>query len=150
VRDSPERGTLAVMVSGSGAAFAEVALWLGRVGTTVEFIGEKVGAAQPLKLLNNLLSMTAFRITGEAIVMGVKAGLDPEVMLRVINAGSGRNSATADKFPKAVLTRTFEIDSLTSITAPRVVSILRWRGIVNEHSICQAVPPAWWRAGSGS
>jgi hypothetical protein len=29
------------MVSGSGAAFAEVALWLGRVGTTVEFIGEK-------------------------------------------------------------------------------------------------------------
>jgi 3-hydroxyisobutyrate dehydrogenase-like beta-hydroxyacid dehydrogenase len=150
VRDSAERGTLAVMVSGSGAAFAEVALWLGRVGTTVEFIGEKVGAAQPLKLLNNLLSMTAFRITGEAIVMGVKAGLDPEVMLRVINAGSGRNSATADKFPKAVLTRTFEIDSLTSITAPRVVSILRWRGIVNEHSICQAVPPAWWRAGSGS
>ena len=66
-RDSAERGTLAVIVSGSGAAFAEVALWLGRVGTTVEFIGEKVGAAQPPKLLNNLLSMTAFRITGEAI-----------------------------------------------------------------------------------
>ncbi len=116
-RDSAERGTLAVMVSGSGAAFAEVALWLGRIGTTVEFVGEKVGVAQTLKLLNNLLSMTAFLVTGEAIVMGVKAGLDPEVMLRVINAGSGRNSATADKFPKAVLTRSFEIGSLTSVTA---------------------------------
>jgi hypothetical protein len=36
---------------------------------------------------------------------GVKAGLDPQVMLDVINLGSGRNSATQDKFPKSVLTR---------------------------------------------
>src|SRR5690606_9795323 len=41
--------------------------------------------------------------------MGVKAGLDPAVMLDVINAGSGRNTATQDKFPKAVLTGTFDI-----------------------------------------
>ena len=49
--------------------------------------------------------------------MGVKAGLDPEVMLRVINDGTGRNSATADKFPRAVLTRTFSSGSLTDVSA---------------------------------
>jgi 2-hydroxy-3-oxopropionate reductase len=41
-------------------------------------------------------------------VLGVKAGLDPDAMLAVINAGSGRNSATLDKFPRSVLTRTFD------------------------------------------
>jgi 3-hydroxyisobutyrate dehydrogenase-like beta-hydroxyacid dehydrogenase len=45
--------------------------------------------------------------TSEAVVMGVKAGLDPDVMIEVINAGTGRNSASQDKFPRAILTRTF-------------------------------------------
>ena len=38
--------------------------------------------------------------TSEAMVMGVKAGLDPRIMLDVINAGSGRNTATENKFPE--------------------------------------------------
>jgi 3-hydroxyisobutyrate dehydrogenase-like beta-hydroxyacid dehydrogenase len=42
------------------------------------------------------------------MVMGVKAGLDPAVMLDVINAGSGRNSASQDKFPKSVLPGSFD------------------------------------------
>ena len=40
--------------------------------------------------------------------MGVKAGLDPTVILDVLNTSSGRNSATQDKFPKHVLTRGFD------------------------------------------
>jgi 3-hydroxyisobutyrate dehydrogenase len=63
---------------------------------------------QTMKLANNLLSATALAITSEAMVMGAKAGLDPRVMLDVINAGSGRNSATQDKFPRTVLPRTFD------------------------------------------
>ncbi|HUB94695.1 MAG TPA: NAD-binding protein, partial [Stellaceae bacterium] len=47
-------------------------------------------------------------ITSEAMVMGVKAGLDPRTMVDVINAGSGRNTATEDKFPKVVLPRRFD------------------------------------------
>ena len=42
------------------------------------------------------------------MVMGVKGGLDPTVMLEVINSGTGRNSASVDKFPKAILPRTFD------------------------------------------
>ena len=44
----------------------------------------------------------------EAITMGVKAGLDARTMIDVINVSTGRNSATVDKFPKAILPRTFD------------------------------------------
>jgi 3-hydroxyisobutyrate dehydrogenase-like beta-hydroxyacid dehydrogenase len=74
----------------------------------VFYLGEKPGLGQMMKLANNLLSATALAITSEAMVLGVKAGLDPKVMLDVINAGSGRNSASQDKFPKSILPRTFD------------------------------------------
>ena len=48
--------------------------------------------------------------------MGVKAGLDPKLMVEVINAGSGRNSATQDKFPRAVLPRTFDFGFATGLS----------------------------------
>lgn len=108
-------GTLAVMVSGPQAAFDEVDPLLARFGKRF-FLGETQGAAQTMKLANNLLAATAMAASSEAIVMGVKAGLDPKVMLDVINAGSGRNSATEDKFPKAVLTRTFDFGFATGLS----------------------------------
>mgnify|MGYP003694750953 CR=1 FL=1 len=68
----------------------------------VFLVGGRPGMGQTMKLANNLMSATALAITSEAMVMGVKAGLDPQVMLDVINAGSGRNSASQDKFPRSV------------------------------------------------
>ena len=61
-----------------------------------------------MKLLNNMLSFAAFVASCEAFAIGVKAGLDPDAMVDVINAGTGRNSATTDKFPKNILPRTFD------------------------------------------
>jgi 3-hydroxyisobutyrate dehydrogenase-like beta-hydroxyacid dehydrogenase len=52
--------------------------------------------------------MTNTIITSEAMVLGAKAGIDPAVMLEVINASSGRNKATEDKFPTFVLPRNFK------------------------------------------
>jgi 3-hydroxyisobutyrate dehydrogenase-like beta-hydroxyacid dehydrogenase len=75
----------------------------------VFFIGEQPGDGQTMKLANNFLSATAMAATTEAMVMGVKAGLDPRVMLDVINSGTGRNTATEHKFPKIVLPRTFDL-----------------------------------------
>lgn len=103
-----EKGTLTVMVSGSFAAFEQVRPILEVIGKKVFYIGEKSGLAQMMKLVNNLLSATVLAASSEAFVLGVKAGLDPEIMLRVINASSGRNSATEDKFPKSILPRTFD------------------------------------------
>src|SRR4029450_11986628 len=71
-------------------------------------VGDAPGLGQTMKLVNNLLSGTAMAISSEAIVMGVKAGLDPSVMCDVINAGSGRNSATQDKFPRCIIPRSFD------------------------------------------
>ncbi|MDP6705987.1 MAG: NAD(P)-dependent oxidoreductase [Alphaproteobacteria bacterium] len=100
-------GTLSVMVSGPEAAYDEVAAMLQAFGKTVVYCGDKPGLAQVLKLANNILSATALAASAEALAMGVKAGLDPALMLEAINAGSGRNSATQDKIPRDVLTRNF-------------------------------------------
>jgi 3-hydroxyisobutyrate dehydrogenase-like beta-hydroxyacid dehydrogenase len=74
----------------------------------VFWVGEEPGMGQTMKVCNNLMSATAVAITSEALVVGTKAGLDPAIMLDVINAGSGRNTASADKFPRCVLPRKFD------------------------------------------
>src|SRR5579863_861996 len=71
-----EKGTLAVMVSGPRTDFDAIKPALEVIGK-VFFIGEKPGAGQTMKLANNFLSGTAMVATSEAVVMGVKAGLDP-------------------------------------------------------------------------
>jgi 3-hydroxyisobutyrate dehydrogenase-like beta-hydroxyacid dehydrogenase len=101
-------GTLSVMVSGDPAAIEQIRPMISLWGRTLNIAGDRPGAAQVLKLTNNILSAVALAATAEAFVMGAKGGLDPEVMLAAINAGSGRNSATESKFPAAVLTRSFD------------------------------------------
>lgn len=102
-----DKGTLAVMAAGSPETLDSVSPLLCVFGNIFR-VGGQPGQAQLLKLLNNLLSLTAFAITSEAYVAGVKGGLDPEVMLAAINAGSGRSAASQDKFVKQVLPRTFD------------------------------------------
>ena len=109
-----QKGTLAVMASCPRALFESLKPVLEVLGK-VFYLGDKPGLGQSMKLANNLLSATALAITSEAMVMGVKAGLDPRVMLDVINAGSGRNSASQDKFPKAILPRTFDFGFTTEL-----------------------------------
>jgi len=100
-------GTLAVMVAGNAAAIERLRPALEVFGK-VFIAGRRPGQAQMLKLLNNMLSISALAMSCEAMVAGVKAGLDPDLMIAAINAGSGRNSATLDKIPRTVLTRTFD------------------------------------------
>jgi len=74
----------------------------------VFYCGDRPGLAQSMKLANNFLSATGMAASSEAIAMGVKAGLDPSLMCEVINAGSGMNTATTQKFPRSVLPGTFD------------------------------------------
>lgn len=108
------KGTLAVMVSGPQADIDLVKDALSVFGT-VFVVGNKPGMAQTMKLANNILSATALAATSEAIVMGVKAGLDPAIMVDVINAGSGRNTASTGKFPNAILPRSFDAGFATAL-----------------------------------
>jgi 3-hydroxyisobutyrate dehydrogenase-like beta-hydroxyacid dehydrogenase len=101
-----EKGTLAVMVSCPEDVFATLKPILEVIGKLF-FVGTKPGQGQTMKLLNNLLSASAMAITSEAVVMGVKAGLDPALVIDVFNAGTARNSATQDKIKQHVIPRTF-------------------------------------------
>jgi len=102
-----EKGTLAVMVAGPRAEYDLLQPVLAVIGK-VFFIGEQPGMGQTMKLANNMLSATAMAASSEAMVFGVKAGLDPSVMVEVINAGSGANTAIRDKFPRAIIPGTFD------------------------------------------
>ncbi|HZL96191.1 MAG TPA: NAD(P)-dependent oxidoreductase, partial [Vicinamibacterales bacterium] len=109
------KGTLAVMVSCKKDAFPVVDPVLKTFGKTF-YVGEKPGLAQIAKLANNLLAAAAIVLSSEAIAMGVKAGLDAKTLCDIINAGSGRNSATQDKFPKSIIPRTFDFGFATGLS----------------------------------
>jgi 3-hydroxyisobutyrate dehydrogenase len=107
-------GTLAVMAACPDEAFRRFEPVLKTFGR-VFHVGTKPGLGQTMKLANNMMSAAAMAISSEAIVMGVKAGLDAKTMVDVINAGSGRNTATQDKFPRSILTRRFDYGFATGL-----------------------------------
>ena len=138
-----EKGTLAVMVSGPRADFEAVKAALGVIGK-VFFIGEKPGSGQTMKLANNFLSATAMVATSEAVVMGVKSGLDPAVMIDVINAGSGMNTASRDKFPRSVLPRTFDFGFATGLMVKDVrLAVEEMRSLGLSMEVAEAVGRLW-------
>ncbi|HKU47774.1 MAG TPA: NAD(P)-dependent oxidoreductase [Burkholderiales bacterium] len=102
-----QKGTLAVMLACPQELRAKMESLLAPLGK-VFYLGERPGLGQTMKLANNLLSAAAMAITCEAVVMGVKGGLDARQMIDIINAGSGRNTATDGKFPRSILPRTFD------------------------------------------
>lgn len=108
-------GTLAVMVSCPKPRFEQLEPVF-KVFGKVFYTGEKPGLAQSAKLANNLLAATALVATSEAMAMGVKAGLDARVLIDIINASSGRNSASQDKFPRTILTGTFDFGFATGLS----------------------------------
>jgi 3-hydroxyisobutyrate dehydrogenase-like beta-hydroxyacid dehydrogenase len=107
-------GTLAVMVA-CPKPLLETVEPIVQIFGKVFYVGDKPGLGQVVKLGNNILSAAAMVASAEALAMGVKAGVDPRVMLAAINAGSGRNSATQDKFPHAVLPGTFDFGFATGL-----------------------------------
>ena len=132
-------GTLSVMISGDPEAVATILPMVSLWGRTVTVAGDKPGAAQVLKLTNNILSAVALAATSEAFVMGAKGGLNPEVMLKAINAGSGQNSATQAKFPLAVLTRSFDFGAEMHILMKDVdLAIAQGEALGVPMWVCQA------------
>lgn len=138
-----EKGTLAVMVSGPRAEFEAIRPALEVIGK-IFFIGEKPGAGQTMKLANNFLSATAMVATSEAVVMGVKSGLDPKVMIDVINAGSGMSTASRDKFPRAILPRSFDYGFATGLMVKDVrLAIDEMKALGLKMEVAEAVGRLW-------
>lgn len=143
-----QKGTLAVMVSGPRDHIDAVKDALAVFGT-VFVVGDKPGMAQTMKLANNFLSATAMAATSEAVVMGVKAGLDPAIMIDVINHGSGRNTASADKFPKAIIPRTFNLGFAMALMLKDVrLCVTEAKALGVPHEVMDAVLAVWEQGNS--
>ena len=108
-------GTLSVMVSGPKNTYEELIPYFKSYGEKLVYCGEKPGLAQVLKLANNILFATSLAATSEALAMGVKAGLEPDIMLEAIQAGTGRNAATDLVIPENVLSRSFDFGATIEI-----------------------------------
>ena len=102
-----ERGDLAILAGGAAADLERAAPVLRAMGTSIHHCGD-VGAGQAMKALNNLVSAGGFLIGIEALLIGQKFGLDPALMVDVLNASTGMNNSTQKKFKQFVLSRRFD------------------------------------------
>jgi 3-hydroxyisobutyrate dehydrogenase len=100
-------GELAIMVGGDAAVIDRVMPVLSAMGASVLRTGA-VGSGQAMKALNNLVSTGGFLIGIEALLIGQRFGLDPAIMVDVLNAATGMNNSTQKKFKQFVLSRSFD------------------------------------------
>ena len=98
-------GTLAIMAGGEPAAIARCRPVLARLGQV--FCSGASGSGHAVKALNNYLSAVALAATAEAMMAGERFGIEPAVMLEILNHSTGRNSATEQKYPAFILPRSF-------------------------------------------
>jgi 3-hydroxyisobutyrate dehydrogenase len=96
-----EKGSLTLMVGGDAEALERVTPVLERFASTIVHMGAP-GSGHITKVLNNFLNGVALAATSEVMVAGRKAGLDLERLLEVLNASSGVNFATQNRFPKII------------------------------------------------
>jgi 3-hydroxyisobutyrate dehydrogenase len=100
-------GELAIMAGGDHKHLRRAEPVLAAMSTSVHHCGG-VGAGQAMKALNNLVSAGGFLIGVEALLIGQQFGLEPAVMVDVLNSATGMNNSTQKKFKQFVLSRRFD------------------------------------------
>ena len=143
-----EEGTLTAMCACDEAAFATVESLLATFTSCRTRVGDRPGLGQAAKLANNFLSATALAATSEAIAFGERLGIDPVRLLEVLNTSSGRNTATADKFPRHVLTGSFAA-GFSNVMMHKDVALYRESSVDAKTSIGRVVEEIW-RAFAGA
>jgi 3-hydroxyisobutyrate dehydrogenase len=98
-------GTLAIMVGGDQALAGKCDALLAAMGKRF-YIGA-LGSGHAMKVLNNYVSAAGLIAAGEAVLIGGRFGIDPQVMVNVINASTGRNNSTENKFAQFILNEKF-------------------------------------------
>ena len=101
-----ERGELSIIVGGAEATLRRCRWILDILGTDIVHCGG-LGAGHVAKALNNLVNAANVIVGGEAVLIGVKAGLDPRTVVDVLCASSGGTEVLAKRYPQYVLTRKF-------------------------------------------
>lgn len=99
-------GSLAIMIGGDADAIAAVRPLLSKMGQKLFEVGG-LGCGHAMKALNNFLAATSFTAAAEAVAVGRRFGLDPAVMIDVINVSTGRSFATENLIKQHVLSGAF-------------------------------------------
>lgn len=115
-----EAASLSVIMGCSQPLFDRAAPVLSCLGGHLFHVGEKPGMGQAVKLLNNFLSATAMAATSEAMAFGTAEGLDMRAVLDVVNRSTGQNTASRDKFPKRIVTESYDGGFAASMMAKDV------------------------------
>ena len=101
-----DAGTIAIMVGGTSEQYARVAPVLTVISPNTAHVGP-LGAGHTLKALNNMMSAANRLLAFEAVSIAAKNGLDPAVVVDMINKSSGRNNATMTVLPNNIFTDDF-------------------------------------------
>jgi 3-hydroxyisobutyrate dehydrogenase len=140
-----DKATLAVMMACSEASYARLEPLMALIGKPFH-IGPRPGQGQAVKLLNNFLSATALAASSEAIAFGTAQGIPMQTILDVVNAATGRNTATDDKFPRRILTERYDAGFTSTLQLKDVRLYLenaRASGISDE--IATVIDAVWAR-----
>jgi 3-hydroxyisobutyrate dehydrogenase len=113
-------------------------------------VGDRAGLGQAMKLANNFLSATALAATSEAVAFGIAHGLDMATMIEVINVSTGRNSASADKFPNRILTGTYDAGFSTAHMTKDVGLFVDGAGEDKTAATVAAAVTETWRGFDGA
>jgi 3-hydroxyisobutyrate dehydrogenase len=102
-----DKATLAIMLACPEETYERLKPLMSLMGKPFH-VGPKPGQGQAVKLLNNFLSATALAASSEAIAFGTKQGIDMQKILDIVNASTGRNTATDDKFPRRIINEKYD------------------------------------------
>ena len=102
-----DKATLAIMMACPAETFERLKPVMKLMGKPFH-VGPKPGQGQTIKLLNNFLSATALAASSEAVAFGVSQGIDMKAILDIVNASTGRNTATEDKFPRRIVNEKYD------------------------------------------
>ena len=108
-------GTLTTMISGDPEKLDALHSVFTAWGPTVVNAGDRPGAAQSMKLTNNILFAVSLAAAAEAMTMANKSGIDPDAMLRVLNNGTGRNFVTMNVYAAEMQSRNFDFGATMEI-----------------------------------
>lgn len=108
-------GTLAIMVSGDKGEIERLMPVFQAWGSKVALAGERPGAAQIMKLTNNIMFAVNLVAACEAMAMATKGGIPPESMLDVLNVATGRSFATMHVFPETIVPGTYDFGATLDI-----------------------------------
>lgn len=98
-------GTLAIMIGGDKAVadgFDDLLASMGK-----RFYVGSLGSGHAAKVLNNYVSAAGLAAAAEAVVVAQRFGIEPQTLIDVINASTGRNNSTENKFAQFILNGRF-------------------------------------------